>query len=128
MSAASLAAGFGRHIQFLTYPEIVEILRIIFFVKLFGTAGVTLARLSIALQLLPLSMARAWKAALWGIVVLEVASLFALILYKFLRVHPVSVNWDGSDDGGEGAIAYIFIGKIPTSKGILPPEFSINSQ
>lgn len=125
---ASLHEGYGRHFQFLTYENIVNIWRFLFFMKLFGNSGVTLIRFSIALQLLPFSTAIAWKAALWGIVALEVASLFALILYKFLHVHPISANWDGSDDGGEGTMAYTFIGKIIESKGILPPEFSINSR
>ncbi|KAH9212832.1 hypothetical protein DL95DRAFT_508474 [Leptodontidium sp. 2 PMI_412] len=107
---ASIHKGLGRHIQFLTGETIVDILRFSVFVKLFGTTGATLTRLSIALQLLPFSTSVTWKAALWGIAALEVASLVALILFTFLQVLPVSVNWDGSGYTGRIVAIYVFIG------------------
>lgn len=106
---ASVQEGFGRRIQYLKYESIVSILRLLFFVRLIGTCGSTLARVSIALQLLPLSTSATWKAALWVAVAFEVAGFTALALYSFFA-QPISENWDGSGPKGQKAVSYAFVG------------------
>ncbi|KAH6704146.1 hypothetical protein BKA61DRAFT_183365 [Leptodontidium sp. MPI-SDFR-AT-0119] len=105
----SICKGFGHSVQSFAYESLVEVLRLTFFVRFFGTAGATLARLSIALQLLPLSRSRQWKAGLWGIAALEVASLVTLIFYTFLETQPITKNWDGSGYTGRITVMYAFL-------------------
>ncbi|KAG4430488.1 hypothetical protein IFR05_014031 [Cadophora sp. M221] len=106
---ASICKGFGHPVQSFTYGGIVDVLRLAFFVRLFGTAGATLARLSIALQLLPFSRSRQWKAGLWGIAALEAAVLVIFLFYTFLQVQPITRNWDGSGYDGRASVTYAFL-------------------
>lgn len=86
--------------------------------RLIGTCGSTLARVSIALQLLPLSTSATWKAALWVAVAFEVAGFTALALYSFFA-QPISENWDGSGPKGQKAVSYAFVGKFAKNREIL---------
>ncbi|KAH7420276.1 hypothetical protein BKA64DRAFT_634910 [Cadophora sp. MPI-SDFR-AT-0126] len=105
----SICKGLGNSVQSFTHESVVEVLRLTFFVRLFGTGGATLARLSISLQLLPFSRSRQWKAGLWGIAALEVASLVTLIFYTFLQIQPITKNWDGSGYTGRTTVMYAFL-------------------
>lgn len=116
---ASIHEGFGRNKQSLKHESIVNILRLLFFLKLIGNWGSTLSRLTIILQLLPFSASTAWKAVLWVIAALEVASLIAMTLHWFLQAKPLSANWDGSGYKGGIVFAYVFTGKFTKNRDIL---------
>ena len=95
-----LQHGYGRHIYYISPPDLVILLKMNAMVTISGFASLAFARMSIGLFLLRLvSQVRKWTWVVYLGLALNVVQAVALILLTGLQCVPISKLWNPTIGG-----------------------------
>ena len=95
-----LQHGYGRHINYISHPDLVILLKLNTLVTIAGFVTLAFARMSIGLFLLRLvSQVRKWTWVVYLGMALNVIQAVALIILTGLQCVPISKLWDPTVGG-----------------------------
>ncbi|PMD29424.1 hypothetical protein L207DRAFT_405146, partial [Hyaloscypha variabilis F] len=92
--AAAVRFGFGKHSIYVSSASYRKIFQCLFGVILTGLWSSTFSRVSIAALLLDFAPSRAWKIALWLLIVLQFIDLLGTDFIELFQCRPIRAFWD----------------------------------
>jgi len=92
--AAAVRFGFGKHGIYASSASYRKIFQCLFGVILTGLWSSTFSRVSIAVLLLDFAPSRAWKIALWLLIVLQFIDLLGTEFIELFQCRPIRAFWD----------------------------------
>jgi hypothetical protein len=108
--------GLGRHIFFISIPDLIMARKYYFIGGQFWLWAATMVRISVALMLLRVRSTLPWKILLYGLITVEVLLAGSESIFEMSKCTPFAANWDPSikgykciGDGERGAGAQFFI-------------------
>ena len=91
---SAIRLGLGHYEYYISPSTLIEIEKYLFPLGLFGFWASSLARMSIGGMLLRFEISKAWRVALWILIIIQVGMPIAADIFELLQCRPIRAMWE----------------------------------